>query len=670
MSSPPFTLSGGRRPESKWAASRLRAPFDSAALRAAPLRVSVFLLLLSFGAAADPLPPEQVSAIDASIRTALAQRPSAGLSVAVSWRGLEWSAGYGYARLSPPRPATPQTSYRLASVTKTLTGVAIMQLAENGKLALDAEVQAYLPKYPRKEWPITVRDLLTHVSGTYHYRDQKKEAHFKRRFSTVEALKIFSEWPLAHEPGTKFTYTSYGYNVLGAIVESVSGRSYGEYLRDNVFAVAGMKRSQVEDPKTRDADWAAGYRVKAGRLVPSEEIDISSRFAGGGARSTVEDLVRYGEALFAGRLVKPATWEQMIVSGKTKDGRWVDYGLGFAVFPKRGHFVVEHLGGQPETTSLLILLPAEQLVIAMLCNVEAQGPLLNRVGDAIIETLLEDGMRRRPLYADDPVDQVLLDGMNRVFSYGLARREGWGGQLPGGSVEESFATLASALSRDWIVADTNGARATLTSGHQPIKGSWVPRVGAAMARVLEEEYGTNRRYAALGPIRFFADYAEVCERRKCPGLLSPNLREELTWMLPQNEYATAKLGRWGPERALDAREVRDVLEPVVTRMQIAPDFVPELATLAAHWRDQGREADAMALIELAVKLYPSSVEAHLQLADAALLYGDEDRAEELYEGQTKEALAKRAAALEASAHPRAAAAAAWLKKLAGVKSSP
>ena len=662
---PPFTLSGGPKARSRSAPEQAaRTPFDSA-LRA-PLRVNVLLLaFISFTAsAAEPLPAEHVSAIDASIRAALALRPSAGLSVAVSWRGAEWMQGYGFARLSPPKPATPQTSYRLASVTKTMTGVAVMQLVEQGKVELDADLHTYLPRYPEKPWPITVRDLLMHVSGTYHYRDQKKEAHFKRRFSTAQSLKIFQDWELAHEPGTKFTYTSYGYNVLGAIIEAVSGQSYSDYLQENVFRPAGMKRSVVEDRAKADASWAAGYRVKAGRLTASEEIDISSRFAGGGARSTVEDLVHYGQALLAGRLVKPKTWEQMIVSGRTRDGRWVDYGLGFAVFPQHGHFTVQHLGGQPETTSLLIILPAEQLVIAMLTNVEGQGALLNDVGDAVIETLLEDGVRRRSLYADDPVDQALLEGMNRVFSYGLARREGWGGELGGGSVEEAFTQLGQALSRERIAMDPEEARATLAAAHHPSRGAWLPRAGASMAHVLEQEYGATRRYAALGPIRFFADYAEVCSRKSCPGLLSPKLRDDLAWMQVQWDWAGARLGAYRPERALDARELRDGLEPLLSHVQVHPDFVPELSAIAARWRDAGRDADALATLDLSARLHPGSAEARLQLADAALLWGDEDRAELLYERATKEALAKRATALELSAHPRAQAAAQWLKQAA------
>ncbi len=624
----------------------------------------LLLLLVALPASGEPLAAGQAQAIDSAIRALLAERPSAGLSVAVRYGDAEWMTAYGYAQLSPPKPATPQTSYRIASVTKTLTGVAIMQLVEQGKVSLDAELQTYLPRFPKKPWPITVRDLLTHVSGIYHYRDQKKEGHFKRHFSTEQSLALFRDWPLAHEPGTKFLYTTYGYDVLGAIVEAVSGESYGEYLRAHICAPANMVHTAVEDRAKLDRTWAAGYRVKAGRLVPSEQIDISSRFAGGGVRSTVEDLVRYGAALLKGQLVKPATWEQMQVSGRTRDGRWVDYGLGFGVFPQHGHFVVSHLGGQPETTSLLILLPAHQLVIALITNVEGQSALLSDAGDAIVETLLEDGVRRRPLYADDPVDQVLLEGMNRVFSYGLARREGWGGELQGGSMDEAFTQLALLLSREHIASDPEGGRAALAQAHHVVKGAVTPRTGAAMALVLEQEF-PDRRYATLGPIRFFADYAAVCARRECPGRLSPKLRDDLEWLAVQWEFAGAKLGSYRPERAADARELSEGLTPLLEHVQVHPDFVPELSAIAARWREQAREAEAVAVLELSARLHPSSKEAQLQLADSALLLGDEERAAELYEqvGPSREALAKRAVALEQSTHPRAAAAAQWLKAL-------
>jgi CubicO group peptidase (beta-lactamase class C family) len=626
----------------------------------------VFLLvLLALPAHAEPsLPPEQVATLDAAIRTLLAQRPSAGLSVGVRLGDAQWLTAYGYARLSPAKPATPRTSYRLASVTKTLTGVAIMQLVEQGKVGLDEEIHTYLPKFPRKKWPITVRELLSHLGGIYHYRDNKKEGHFKTHFTTAQALAVFEQWPLAHEPGTKFLYTTYGYDVLGAIIEAASGQSYGEYLKDHLFVPAGMTRSGMEDKKALDADSAVGYRIKAGHLVPSEEIDISSRFAGGGTRSTVEDLLRYARALFAGALLKPATWEQVQLSAQTHDGHWVDYGLGFGVFPQHGHLVVSHLGSQPETTTLLLLLPHQGLAIALATNVENQNELLSDVAAAVVETLLEDGVRRRPLYADDPTEQLLLEGMGRLFSYGLARGEGWGGAVVGAADSDAFARAGELLSREHIAADPEGARKAIAEAHHLANGAVLPRVGAAMAQVLAEEH-PEKRYAALGPIVFFSDYAEACAQKACPGPLSPELVSELKWLRTQWDWAGARLGGYRPERAADAKELTDALEPWLSRAAVHPDFTAELAAVAHRWRAAGREADADAALELSARLHPFAVEPQLELADAALLLGDEERAATLYAAASPENLLKRASALELSAHPRAAIAAAWLRKLAG-----
>ncbi|MBL8952542.1 MAG: hypothetical protein JNK82_17315 [Myxococcaceae bacterium] len=194
----------------------------------------------------------------------------------------------------------------------------------------------------------------------------------------------------------------------------------------------------------------------------------------------------------------------------------------------------------------------------------------------------------------------------------------------------------------------------------------MPKAGAAMAQVLEEEF-PDRRYSTLGAIRFFADYVEVCSRRACPGTLSPRLKEDVEWMAVQWGFAGAKLGTYRPERAVDARELDETLSPLLSKVQVHPDLVPELADIAWRWREKGRESEAVAALELAHKLHPGSNEVVLQLADSALLLGDEERAEELYTqaGASREVLAKRATALEASTHPRAATAVQWLKKLGG-----
>lgn len=569
------------------------------------MRVLLPLLFVASLARAEPLP----QALQAGVRRLMAEHQTAGLSVGVRFHGQEWAEGFGFARLEPPTPATAETSYRMASVTKTFTAVAIMQLVEQGKVDLDAEVQTYLPSFPKKRWPVTVRAVLSHLSGIDTYRNHKLELHFKRHFTTAEALALFEDRALMHEPGTAFLYSTYGYDVLGAIVEAVSHESYGEYLQHHVFGPAGMTNSQVEDLSVPDPARATGYRIRGGRLVRSEQVDVSSRFGGGGTRSTVSDLLRYAKGLLEHSLVSQTSWAQMTLPARTADGRFVDYGLGLGVFPQHGHLLIEHMGAQSETTTLFLLVPSEGLAVALASNVEGQTGFLSDVAALVLETLLEDGVHRRGLYADDPADAVVLEGLQRALSYGIARHDGWGGSLPDlGSLDDAFARATQLLSRQHIAGRVDAARLAVKTAHHVDQGAIWPRVGEAMVKVLEADRGPVelRRYAGRGPVRFFADYFAACQRSACPGTrrFSPELEASVLWLAAQWEREVTPLER-------DLPEDLDALEPL-TRASVLPDFSHELAQRAARLRKDGLSAQARATLELSGRLYPFASQAQLE----------------------------------------------------------
>ena len=135
-----------------------------------------------------------------------------GLSIGFIKDNFIWTKGFGYADLENKTPATDKSAYRLASNTKSMTAVVILQLMEKGKIDLDAEVQRYVPYFPRKKWPVTVRQLLGHLGGISHYRNYDIEGHIKEHKDTKESLEIFADFELIAEPGTKYNYSSYGYN--------------------------------------------------------------------------------------------------------------------------------------------------------------------------------------------------------------------------------------------------------------------------------------------------------------------------------------------------------------------------------------------------------------------------------------------------------------------------
>jgi CubicO group peptidase (beta-lactamase class C family) len=364
------------------------------------------------------LPPEVVRALEARILEQLEGRLRGGLSVGVARGDQAWTWGFGYRNVEQRLRATPRTTYRMASVSKCFTAVAALQLMEAGTVSLDDDIRKWVPDFPQKQWTVTVRQLLGHLGGVSHYKDPSKENHVTQRMSTAEAIAIFKDWPLVVEPGTEYSYTSYGYNLLGAMVEKASGKPFEKYLQQRVFAPAGMKHSALDDFRTRDMWHAVGYRLVNGGLARSHKLDLSSRFAGGGARSSVIDMLAFGRAVMASTMVTPETSRMMQVPMQTRDGRLTDYGMGFATYPVRGHYLVAHAGGQPETSTYLVMIPAERLVIALAMNVEDQGDLLKDIYGSLLEVMLEGGTRRRPAHAKDPVDEVLYEGLYRIFTYG------------------------------------------------------------------------------------------------------------------------------------------------------------------------------------------------------------------------------------------------------------
>jgi serine beta-lactamase-like protein LACTB len=334
------------------------------------------------------LPPATIQKVEAAISSEMARQGIPGLSVAVvTGHRLRWSNGYGLADLENFVPATSATIYRLGSISKTITAVAAMQLVEQGKLDLDAPVQKYVPSFPAKPWPITTRQLLGHLGGIRHYRGNEIEStrHYPR---LVDGLAIFQDDPLLDEPGTKFHYTTYGYTLLGCVIESAAGMSYVEYVREKVFKPAGMDQMRPDDVFAIIPHRAQGYhKTRSGELRNSGLADTSYKIPGGGLCSTVEDLAKFAIAVQRGRLVKEETLEQMFSPQKTRDGKSTGYGLGWAIAERSGRKEVVHGGGQQRISTFLYMLPAERCAVALMTNLEDAG--LDNLARKIAEIALQ-----------------------------------------------------------------------------------------------------------------------------------------------------------------------------------------------------------------------------------------------------------------------------------------
>jgi CubicO group peptidase (beta-lactamase class C family) len=334
---------------------------------------------LSGPARAQPagLAPARLEAVERAVTATMARLGVPGLSLAFgAGDRVEFTNGYGAADLENFVPAKASTVYRFGSVSKPITATAVLQLAEKGRLDLDAPIQAYVAPFPVKPWPVTARQLLGHLGGIRHYAGEEFQS--TRRYERVlDALDIFKDDPLAHEPGTKYLYTTYGYNLLGAAVEGASGRSFMDYLRENVLGPAGMRDTGPDDVLALIPNRAQGYaRPAHGELRNSGLTDTSNKLPGAGLRGTAADVARFGLALQGGVLLQKETFARMTTPQRTRDGRPTSYGLGLTLNSRRGFLEAWHTGGQQRVSTILYLRPERGQVVAVLSNLEGAGEAL------------------------------------------------------------------------------------------------------------------------------------------------------------------------------------------------------------------------------------------------------------------------------------------------------
>jgi CubicO group peptidase (beta-lactamase class C family) len=339
-------------------------------------------------AAPGSLADDSVDAIRAAIPDGMSRFGIPGLSLAVARGGtVRFEAGFGFSDIENEVRARPETVYRLASVSKPITAVVVMKLAEQGRLDLDAPVWRYCPDFPEKPWPVTSRQLLCHQGGVRHYRPG--EQPMTRRFTSLgEGLALFRDDRLEFEPGTKVLYTTYGYTVLGCAAAMAAGRPFPSLLQDTVLEPARMTATRLDDVRELIPHRAGGYvRDGYGRLLNSALADMSHKVPGAGLCATAPDVARFGAALLGGRIVSRETLRQMLTRQKTRDGQETGYGLGLSVGTRGGRAEAWHTGGHERVSTVLYLRPDDGLAVGILANLEkAQGEILalaRRVADLV-----------------------------------------------------------------------------------------------------------------------------------------------------------------------------------------------------------------------------------------------------------------------------------------------
>ena len=351
--------------------------------------------------------------IDDYVQSRMHKRNIPGVSVAVVQDGkVVLAKGFGVANVELSVPATENTVYQLASVTKTFTATATMMLVEEGKLGLDDKITARLPDLPAAWGEVTVRHLLNHTSGIKSYtavRDFHKTS--RKDYAQREILDLVAKEPPEFAPGEKWNYNNTGYFLLGMLIEKVTGKKYGEFLEERIFKPLGMKHTRVNDLHAVIPNRAKGYTWDGKKLRNGEYVSPTQPFSAGMLVSTVNDLAKWDAALGTETLLKKSSLEQMWTPTKLRKGGEADYGFGWSIGKVTGHRLVAHGGGIPGFSTELSRYRDDNLTVIVLTNADNgnAGALARGIAGRLVPALAEEAPK--PIVDTDPQTTERLKGV-------------------------------------------------------------------------------------------------------------------------------------------------------------------------------------------------------------------------------------------------------------------
>jgi CubicO group peptidase (beta-lactamase class C family) len=280
-----------------------------------------------------------------------------------------FSKGYGLANAELGIPNTPQTKFRIGSITKQFTAMAILILNEQGKLKLDDPVGKFVAAAPKTWEKVTIHHLLTHTSGVHSYTSDPSYGKSMTHPETVKSMIArFKDRPLDFAPGTKFSYSNSGYFLLGAVIEKTAGKSYEAFLKEAIFDPLGLKDSGYDHPKTVLPHRASGYTRADAGLEHASYLDMGQPYAAGSLYSTVEDLARWDQALADGKLIGKDSYAKMFTPVKEH------YAYGLNVETRSGKKEISHGGGINGFVSFNSWYPDQKVCVVVLSNVLPLNP--------------------------------------------------------------------------------------------------------------------------------------------------------------------------------------------------------------------------------------------------------------------------------------------------------
>jgi len=543
-----------------------------------------------------------------------------GLSVAVIHNEKEWTAAYGYADLENRVKTTPASRFRLASVTKPMTAVGILLLVQQGKVKLDEQVQTYVPGFPQKKYPVTIRQLLGHLSGISHYKNYDAEANTTRQMPTEDALAIFKEWELLFEPETRFQYTTYGYNLLGAVIEAAGGQSYQDFMSANVWGPLNMSDISVDYLYKLIPNRASGYTMQNGEIINSRPVSTSLKIAGGGTRATALDMARFAAGLNNGKVLQSSWRDSMWMPMALQNGRYTGYGMGWGIGSFNGRYTVQHSGGQEGTRTYLLNFPAEKLSIAIASNFEQSNP--GKYAYRLAELILNE--KENPLrpYFTDQSRQIIFEMMESIYANGFSYFDYF---------KRPFTRGAHGLDAAFAYVNNfdNSPRqdSLLQAGIHPVADNAFVTAGSFMASTIKDIYGEQRleKLHKSGVLAFFNTYVEACREypQRIPYTLEDGLEAEVSaWYPVWQSFEDGKMLSMKISATTDIEKTRARLEEAFTNKSLFPDYSDEFVRVSRTFLQQDDIAKAQKFAETAKGLYPGDGDGSAMLGVLSIISGN------------------------------------------------
>jgi CubicO group peptidase (beta-lactamase class C family) len=311
--------------------------------------------------------------VDDLVLTEMRHNPIPGLALEIIQNGKPVKTGaYGVANLEWRTPVTPDTVFEIGSITKQFTAAGILLLARDGKLAVDDKVSRHLKDTPPSWANITLRHLLTHTSGIKNYT-ALAGFELTRHLTQAQFIRRLGALPLDFPSGDKWSYCNSGFNLLGYVIENVSGQDYWSFMRARVFGPLGMAATTSRDPRAIIPFRASGYETnRAGQYV-NRDSDLTDVFSAGAIVSTVGDLAKWSAALDARQLLSAATEQRMWTPVRLNNGQTHDYGFGWFLEPLRGHQNIGHSGSTSGFSASFQRFPHDGLAVIVLTNSDKEG---------------------------------------------------------------------------------------------------------------------------------------------------------------------------------------------------------------------------------------------------------------------------------------------------------